>query len=312
MSEINSMQIIEKKKFKISFSQYSAYLNCQHRWYLQYVLRFPGEESPEFLFGTVVHGTIETIIKNKVLKKMYLRDKLGTLNSITRGIFNEEFAKINDATLIKRIKNEKLDIFFPAAAKKLLLELDFFTRFIDYDVVSVEFKLNDLIIFSNNEVEILFKGYIDLILKKKGEEKYLILDWKTSGKKWDIDKKIEDNKNFYTQLILYKYFYSSINNIPLENIDVAFYNLPRDNEKGQLIYAKDFSNDYVNEFVNNFKNKCFEIFQHKEIMNDYSKIKFITSKNWCSRCQFNNEEMCNNLDEFQKVLPPLEEKKTEK
>ena len=81
----------------------------------------------------------------------------------------------------------------------LVKELNFFTKFKDWEIADVEYKLDGLKIAENDRCKIIFKGFIDLVLKSKVEEDtYMILDWKTSGKKWDIEKKVKDNKDFFS------------------------------------------------------------------------------------------------------------------
>ena len=68
-----------------------------------------------------------------------------------------------------------------------------------------------------------FKGYIDCILKvpnKKGY-KYWVLDWKTSsGRGWDRQK--QSNFLVQSQVILYKNFWATKNNINVKDIQCGF------------------------------------------------------------------------------------------
>ena len=60
-----------ENKPHISFSEYTLYRNCPHKWYLKKVI---GIEEPtnEFLvFGKALHETIENIIKKRPSKILY-------------------------------------------------------------------------------------------------------------------------------------------------------------------------------------------------------------------------------------------------
>lgn len=293
---------LEKESFKISFSEYSTYIQCQHKWYLQYFLKIPQEQNEEFLFGSVVHETIETILTVPLIQKMFKKDPEGTLNSTARNVYKKLVKKIDEKNVdfLKKLKDGNFEIMFPGMAKNMILKIDFFNFFKEYSVYSVEYKLENILIYENEKFKILFKGYIDLILKKLIEENsYLILDWKTSSKPWDIDKKLEENPNLYMQLLLYKFFFSETKNIPLSNINIAFFNLPKGKESEVKFYEKSYSDDFVRNFANDFIQTCVKICEHRKELKNFIKVKHVTPKNFCGRCQFNKEEFCNDYEEFQ-------------
>jgi hypothetical protein len=72
---------------------------------------------------------------------------------------------------------------------------------------------------------ILYTGYLDIVLYNEDSDTFKIIDIKTSTKGWNkFDKKNED-KHF--QLILYKKFFSEQYGIPLDNIDIEFFIVKR-------------------------------------------------------------------------------------
>ncbi|MEO6304895.1 MAG: PD-(D/E)XK nuclease family protein, partial [Bacteroidia bacterium] len=169
------------------------------------------------------------------------------------------------------------------------------------EVVDVEFLLDGLKIAENDKCQVIYKGFIDLVLRHKIDGTYLILDWKTSKKKWDIAKKLKDSENFFAQLCLYKHFYSQVKEIPFENIETKFYNLPREEPKLQSPYNGNLKREYVNSFIEHFIETCYKIYDHKQLAKDFTKIKMVSKQNFCFRCKFNTEEMCDNINEFQQV-----------
>jgi len=72
---------------------------------------------------------------------------------------------------------------------------------------------------------ILYKGYLDVVLYNETLNKFKILDIKTSTRGWSDKEKKDETKQF--QLILYKKYYSQQFNIPEDNIDVEFFIVKR-------------------------------------------------------------------------------------
>lgn len=289
----------------ISFSEFSTYTSCPHKWYLIYGLKYPGETSEELIFGSAIHNTIENILTNKHIQRMYKLNKDNTIRDIFKGFLKDELNKVQDEKFLAEFFNKKLANIFTWQASKIISSLDFFNRFKEYDVIHVELKLDGLTIYETDERKITFKGFVDLILKHKTTGKYLILDWKTSKKAWDISKKMNDNENFFAQLCLYKKFFSQTSTIDFDFIDTKFYNLCREEPELQSPYAGVLNREYVELFFDKFLQTAIKIFEHSESLIEFSKIKHITKKNFCYRCPFNKEETCNDIDEFQIVNPPI-------
>ena len=179
-------------------------------------------------------------------------------------------------------------------------DLDFFERFKEYKIVEVEHKLDGFPIIQYDDVEFVFKGYIDLILQHIETGKYLFLDWKTSRKPWDIKAKLRDNPDFFTQLGFYKYFYAQKKEIPFKQIESKFYNFPREVSKSQLLYDGILNETYLNYLFEKLQEIWKRIYETNYCNLD--KAKITTKKNFCHRCNFNNENHCNDYDEFQCVI----------
>ena len=64
-----------------------------------------------------------------------------------------------------------------------------------------------------------FVGYIDVLLFNKKQNKYKIIDIKTSYKGWKNQKKDQLKK---VQLSLYKKYYSQMFNVPIDDIQIQF------------------------------------------------------------------------------------------
>lgn len=285
-----------KPTFSISFSEYSTYMQCPHKWFMQYVLKIPSDTNEELIFGSALHDTIETMLTHKLLSR--LSKDINVVESIFKDHLKEQIKQITDVKLLKKMSEAWAAPMFTKQAKQLIQELNIHQRFNEYEFVDVEIKLDGMPITELDSATLTYKGFIDLVLRNKKTGRYLIIDWKTSRKMWKIDDK-EKDANFYTQLKLYKYFYSLKKDIPMDMIDLAFYNLPREDPKSQLRYDKEILPHEINDFLKTFTSNCEKLynFNHFEL----DKAKFVTKKNFCHRCPYNNLAMCNDTDQYQIV-----------
>jgi len=88
------------------------------------------------------------------------------------------------------------------------------------ELVAIEQPINTKI--SDN---VNFLGFIDLITKDTYNNRYKIMDFKTSTRGWSDYQKKDPVKN--AQILLYKKFYSEMLNISMDMIDVEFIILKR-------------------------------------------------------------------------------------
>jgi hypothetical protein len=72
---------------------------------------------------------------------------------------------------------------------------------------------------------IIYKGYLDLVLYHEPTNTFKIIDIKTSTRGWNDKNKKDEIKQF--QLILYKQYFSQLYNIPIDNIEVEFFIVKR-------------------------------------------------------------------------------------
>lgn len=283
-----------KPTFSISFSEYSTFQECPHKWFLNYMLKIPSDSSEELIFGSSLHDTIESMLTNKNL--MGMSGNMQVVESIYKDNLKQQLLGINDLKLLYKMREGWVAPTFTKQAKELLQELNIKSRYKEYDIVDVEIKLDGMPIVEREDVIMTYKGFIDMVLQHKKTGRYLIIDWKTSGKPWKIDEK-ELNPNFYTQLKLYKHFYSLKKDIPIDMIDLAFYNLPRNEPRKQRQYNKEIGPGEIKDFMEVFKDNCLKIYDFDHFV--LNKAKFTTKKNFCFRCPYNNVAMCNDHEEHQ-------------
>lgn len=229
---------MEKFKKHISFSEYRLYASCAFRHSLEKHLGYEQTSNEFLMFGSALHSSIEEIVNRK----------------LNRILFEKTFTKFleqesNSATIKSYFGRQWIK-----QGTAILLELDFFVRFKDWEVVGVEYPLYEPL-YTTDEKEVNFKGVIDLVLKNG--DKYLIVDWKSAMKPWDIKKKQED-KTFFGQLALYKHFYASKFGIPLENITTRFVALAREPINVQQ-YEVNISDEFMTFMVEDVKRVAREI-----------------------------------------------------
>lgn len=290
-------QSIDKPKFSISFSEYSTFQECPHKWFLNYMLKIPSDTNEELIFGSALHDTIETMLTDKMLMRM--SHNMDVVDSIFKDHLKKQIVEIKDVNLLKKMNEAWAAPMFAKQARGLLQELNIKKRFADYEFIDVEIKLDGLPILERDDVVITYKGFIDLVLMDKKTGRYLIIDWKSSRKPWNIVEK-EQGVNFYTQLKLYKHFYSIKKEIPIDTIDLAFYNLPREEPRSQKQYDKEILPDEIDDFMQIFAENCGKIYDFDHFM--LSKARFLTKKNYCGRCPYNNLAMCDPTLEYQQII----------
>jgi hypothetical protein len=72
---------------------------------------------------------------------------------------------------------------------------------------------------------VIYKGFLDVVLYHEPTNKIKIIDIKTSTRGWKDKEKTDEVKNM--QLILYKKFFSDQFNFPVDNIDIEYFIVKR-------------------------------------------------------------------------------------
>lgn len=278
----------------VSFSQYSIYKQCPHRWYLDYVeKRQIFQPSIHLIFGTAFHLVLQNYLKtmfevstkeaDKINLPFYFKKRLielYTQNSVS-GHFStpEELTEFyEDAVAILDFIKKKRGLFF---TKK------------NCELIGIEFPITGPIVEEIQNVKM--KGFIDLIIYDKTLDKYIIYDIKTSTKGWsEYEKKDQVKVN---QILLYKRFFSKLKGIPEDKIDVQFFIVRR-----RINENLEFAPKRVQEFVPaNGTRKVKEAFE--DIQNfvrdvftpegEYQIKKYPKDPSKCRFCPYNDKpDLC--------------------
>ena len=203
----------------VSYSQFSLYLQCPHRWKLDYLDGLRSyEHNINTTFGTSFHNTVQhylTVMYNESAKKAdtidladYLRTDLMTeyKNTLTQNnnqhyTTAQELAEFHaDGVAILDYFKKHRSAYFTSKQHSLLgIE------------VPLSLPLRD---------GIKFTGFIDIVIKDHRDNRIKIYDIKTSTSGWNKYQKADKAKT--SQMILYKEFYAKQYNVDVESIDVEY------------------------------------------------------------------------------------------
>ena len=212
----------------VSFSQMSIFRSCAYRWKLQYkdkIKKF--NSSIHTVFGTAIHESIQHYLDYAYNKSFAAADRKIDLNEDFQEKFINEYQKqyrannnqhFSSAEEMREFYEDGIAIlsWFKKKRSRYFSKKRWFLVGCEIPVIVAPNKM------LNN---ILYTGYLDIVLYNEDSDTFKIIDIKTSTKGWNkFDKKNED-KHF--QLILYKKFFSEQYGIPLDNIDIEFFIVKR-------------------------------------------------------------------------------------
>lgn len=211
----------------ISYSQMSMYRSCPKKWALQYRDgHYISESSIHMTFGTAIHETIQNYLDVMYEQSAAAADRIDLIQ-----YFEERFRE----TYLKDYKSNKNVHFSNSVEMKEFFDdgveiLNYIKKkrgqyFSKRGWHLVKCELPILITPNNAYKNVLYRGYLDIVLYHEPTNTIKIIDIKTSTRGWgDKDKKNED-KQF--QLLLYKKFFAQQYNFPIENIDIEFFIVKR-------------------------------------------------------------------------------------
>jgi len=284
----------------ISYSQMSMYRSCPKKWALQYRDGHKiSEQSIHMTFGTAIHEAIQ-----HYLDIMYDSSAAAADRVNIEEYFEERFRE----TYLKDYKSNK-NVHFsnPAEMKEFYDDgINILTYFKKkrgsyfnkkgWHLVKCELPL----LVSPNPAykNVLYRGYLDVVLYHEPTNTIKILDIKTSTRGWSDKEKKNEDKQF--QLILYKKLFAEQYNFPIENIEVEFFIVKR------KLYE---SSDYVIPRIQTFKPASgkIKISRAEKAMNEFIENVFTKDANFkeitltpnpskwnCGFCPYKNKkELCN-------------------
>lgn len=211
----------------ISHSQMSIFRGCQYRWKLQYkdkIRRFTS--SIHTVFGTAIHETLQEYLSVMYNTSGAAADQINLEDNFQANFINEyqtQYKKNKDQHFSSA---EEMREFFEDGVGILNWFKKKRSKYFSkrwYHLVGCEIP----IVIAPNKMynNVLYMGYLDVVIYNEKTDTFKIIDIKTSTRGWrDQDKKNED-KQF--QLLLYKQYFSEQYNIPLDKIEIEFFIVKR-------------------------------------------------------------------------------------
>jgi len=283
----------------ISYSQFSVFAHCPRKWSLQYRDgHYTSESSIHMTFGTALHETLQhyiTTIYNvsgaeadRIDLEEYFYDKLGEVyrkdlksNKNVHFTNPEELNEFYEdgVEIIKYFKKKRNGYFGKRG----------------WHLIGCEVSL--MVNPNPQYPNILYKGYLDIVLYHEATNSFKILDIKTSTRGWGDKEKKDEIKQF--QLILYKKYFAQQFNIPIDDIEIEFFIVKR-----KIWEQSDFPISRIQEFkpasgkvklnkaynaINEFIEKVF----HSDGTHNNLDHKPNPSAHNCRFCPFkDNKELC--------------------
>jgi hypothetical protein len=280
---------------RISYSQYSQWVTCPHKWKLNYIDEL-GEytDSIHTLFGTSMHEVLQTYLTVMYNDTIKIADALPL-----------------DEMLLHRMKTNYTQIM-ERNGGEVFCEQEDMEEFYSHGLTILEwFKKKRNMYFSKKNYELVgievpieyelpnkikFIGYMDIVLHDTFRDRYKIIDIKTSTMGWNKWAKADKTKT--DQLLLYKQFYGKQNDIPLDKIDVEYFIVKR-----KLYEKVDFPQRRVQTFtpangtpsINKVMNNLNQFIDESFIDGEYNVEHIYNkqpSKKNCKFCEFNQTEHC--------------------
>ena len=227
----------------ISYSQLSMYKQCPHRWKLHYKDKISQREpSIYMIFGTAIHESIQNYLTVLYEESKAAANRLDLVDDF-QTIFMEEYSKqykknnkthFSDAVQMREFFEDGVEIlnFLKKKVGGYFSRKNSHLVGIELPVIQPPNK------FMSN---LLYTGYLDLVIYNEVSDTFDIIDIKTSTRGWTDRMKKDEDKQF--QLILYKQYFSEQYNIPLDKINIKYFIVKR-----KLWEESDWAQTRIQEF----------------------------------------------------------------
>ena len=280
---------------RISYSQFSQWDQCPHKWKLMYVdnLRdFKG--NIHTLFGTSMHEVLQTYLTVMYNDTIKMADAL-PLEEMLLKRMKDNYKKVVESMNGEEItsKEEMEEFYFHGLAilEWFKKKRNMYFSKKGYELVGIEVPLNVPV-----TDDIKFIGYMDVVLYNTQTGRYKIIDIKTSTMGWNKYQKADKRKT--NQLLLYKQFYSLEKDIPIDKIDVEYFIVKR-----KLYENLDFPQRRVQLFspasgkpsINKVMRSLESFVDNSFVEGKYNRQGTFPTrpdKKNCRYCEFNQTEHC--------------------
>jgi hypothetical protein len=281
----------------VSYSQYNLWSQCPFRWKLLYIdgLR-EFTDSIHTMFGTSMHEVLQFYLHIMYTKSIKEADSID-VEDLLRQRMQHHYERImkENGGVVFCTENDMVEFFQDGCDildwfKKRRAQ--YFSKK-GYELVGIETELN-----YKMKGNVVFKGYIDLVVHDTVRDKYIVYDIKTSTKGWNKYQKKDRNKT--DQLLLYKQFYSLQMKVPIDKIEVEFFivkrklweNVDFPQKRVQKIIPAS-GTPSINRVLSNLNTFLEECFDEKGEHRQNTIYRKEPSQKHCRYCEFKNKkELC--------------------
>ncbi len=228
----------------VSYSQLSMFRQCPKKWSLQYKEGHK-QYTPTIhtVFGSALHEAIQhylTVMYDKSGAAADREDIIGLFEEKLSEEYRVQYKKNGDSHFSNAVE---LREFFEDGVNIINYLKKNRSRYFSRKNTHLAGCEVPIIITPNKRyTNVVYQGYLDVVLYHEYSDTFTIIDIKTSTKGWSKWAKKDEDKQF--QLILYKKFFSETFNIPLEKINIEFFIVKR-----KLYESEDYVIPRIQQFV---------------------------------------------------------------
>jgi hypothetical protein len=209
-------------KKSISYSQVNKFHKCPLRWKLEKIDKQKVREpSIMLVFGTAFHETLQEYLRVMYEETAVAADRLD-LRSMLIGHMKDAYNAMGDKEFVSQhISRSDMNDFFTDGM--IILEWfrkrrgQYFSKKYT-ELVGIEMPIFQEVEYNSN---IMFNGFLDLVLKEGNEIK--IIDIKTSYQGWKKPKQKQEG----AQLRLYKKYFSEQYDVDIKDISIEYFIVKR-------------------------------------------------------------------------------------
>ena len=280
----------------ISYSQMSMFNECPKKWSLQYREGHKSfTSSIHTVFGTALHETLQHYLTVMYEQSGAAADRLNTSEMLEENLREEYKKQYKSNNNQHFVTPDELREFYEDGVEIIREFSKDKTKYFGkrgWYLVGCEVPI--ILTPHSKYQNVMFQGYLDVVLYHEPTNKIKIIDIKTSRQGWSKKEKSDENKQF--QLIAYKKYFSELYNVPIENIEIEF----------MIVKRKIFESDlYVIKRVQQFKpasgkvklnkvTKSIESFIERAFdRNGYKEVEHQPKLNGnCKWCPFYKTHLC--------------------
>ena len=281
----------------VSYSQYNIWSQCPYRWKLLYIDgRKTFTDTIFTLFGTTMHEVIQVYLNKMYTDSVIAANEL-PLFDMWKYRLSENYRNLVEKNGGTQFCDKQEFISFYRDGITIIEHLlsyraDYFSTK-QHRLIGIEVPVLHVI----EGRQLVWKGYLDLVLEDRVSGKIKIIDLKTSTYGWNKYQKADFGK--IIQLMFYKKFFAAQYGYLQKDVDVEFLIFKR------KLYEGKFTQKHIQRFtpaagtvtmkkvdvqLEDFLNECFTETGEYDVTRQYEARP---SKKACKYCEFaDNPDLC--------------------